>query len=341
MQIPLVGSGILPSAGPAADELAAVTRRAFIPKLVVQLYQATPLLQSLIDNAQFATGGFDPLTLPVQGQPLVNAAWAGFSGTFAQPANQNGITAAQATLKALVVPIPFLGMEGMVQLDHSVIPLIEARLNDATTVTKQTLASAVYLNSSNVASGNAQALTGFPDAIDDGTFDDVYMGLSRSSNPFWKAVRINANAANPTRNLLMQFISQLVKHGGGEAPTMAVTGFGTWTLLTQDFTPLERYNYTPGSGAFSSASSLFRAIEVGGVPVYPDPFAPEGTIWFFNTNYLNLYIHEAAAFAFSGFHSTIPVLQIGFIGVLATILELVNAKPSTSAQITNVASLAI
>lgn len=338
MPIPLlVGTGIMPAAGPVVDELAAVTRRAFVPKLIVQIYQSTPLMQALIDNAHFATGGIDPITVPVQGASLVSATWSGYAGTFSLPGSQPGITNAQATLKLLVVPIPFLGMEGAVQMDHSVIPLIEARLNDATTVTKQTLAAAIY---NNTAAINAQALTGFPDAIDDGTNTDTYMGISRAANPFWKAFYVNAGGANPSRNLVMQYISQIVKKCG-EAPSAGFTGFGTWTQLTQDFTPLERYNHTPGGGDFGTGRSLFRAVEVGGVPIYPDPFAIEGKILFINFNYLSLYMHEAAAFQFSGFQSTIPNAQIGFVGVLATILELVQAKPSSSSQITNLSYLPI
>ena len=39
--MPVLGQGIIPS-GSIANELTAVTRRAFIPKLVVQLYNSTP-----------------------------------------------------------------------------------------------------------------------------------------------------------------------------------------------------------------------------------------------------------------------------------------------------------
>lgn len=330
MLSPLYGSGIIPASGAVADELTAVTRRAFVPKLIVQIYQSTPLMQALMDNAQFASGGLDPITVPVQGAQMVNAQWSGYSGSFDQPGQQPGITNAQATLKLAVVPIPFLGMEGAVQLSHAVIPLIEARLNDATTVLKQTFATAIF---SNTAAVNAQALTGIPDAVDDGTNTDTYMGISRAANAFWKAKYTAAGSVDPTRNLIMQYISTIVK-ACGEMPTMGVTGFGTWTKLTQDFTSLEQYNHTPASGGFNMVQSMFNALEVAGVPIYPDPFCPEGTLTFFNTNYFNLYVHDAASFAFSGFHSTIPNFQIGFIGVLATILELVNAKPISSYRIT-------
>jgi hypothetical protein len=327
---PLYGSGIVPASGAIADQLTALTRRSFVYKLIVQIYNSTPTLQMLLDNAQFATGGIDPITVPVQGSSLTTFQWSGYSGTFNQPSDQPGATNAQATLKLGLVPIPFLGMEGAIQVDAAIIPIIEARMNDAMTVMKQGFASAIYLNT---AALNNQAITGFKDAIDDGTNTDSYMGILRSANPWWKAQYVAPGAINPTRALLLQYIAQLTKHGN-ELPTMATCNFGTWMQLASDFLGLERYNQSPGSGGFDTVNGAFQAIMVGGVPIYPDFFCAEGDFWFFNANYLNLYIHNAAKFAFSGFHSAIPNFQIGFIGVMATILELVNAKPATSMHVT-------
>ena len=51
-----IGGGILPATGSAQfNELTYVTRRAFIPKLVVQLYNSTPLMAALIANSQQAS----------------------------------------------------------------------------------------------------------------------------------------------------------------------------------------------------------------------------------------------------------------------------------------------
>ena len=50
-----IGGGVLPATGSTQyTELTYVTRRAFIPKLVVQIYNSTPLMAALIANAQIA-----------------------------------------------------------------------------------------------------------------------------------------------------------------------------------------------------------------------------------------------------------------------------------------------
>src|ERR1700678_4397211 len=321
--IPVFGSGIVPASGAIAAELSSVVRRAFMPRVYVQLWKSAPLMAALLSSAQVATGGLSPITAPLQGAPMVSGQWVDYSGSFQQPGVQPGIQNAEFNLKAFVSTIPFLGMEGLVQLDYSVVPLIEARKNDSTNVTIDTFATSLFNNVS-----NQQQLIGLPAAIDDGTFAVTYGGVSRTQNTFWKSTYVhNGGTTTPTRNLMLQFIAQVTKTTG-EMPTLGIMGFGTWTLLAQDFTSQERYNITPGSafGADTKIQSLFRALDVAGVPFYADPYAPEGTLYLINTNYLSLYLHERAAFSFTGFESTLPNNQLGYVGAILTLSELVDVK---------------
>lgn len=321
--MPIFGQGIIPASGAISAELSAVVRRAFMPRVYVQLWKSAPLMAALLSSAQVASGGLSPITAPLQGTPMVSGQWVDYSGSFQQPGVQPGIQNAEFDLKAFVSTIPFLGMEGLVQLDYSVVPLIEARMNDSTNVTIDTFATSLF---NNVA--NTQQLIGLPAAIDDGTFAVTYGGVSRTTNTFWKSTYVhNGGTTTPTRNLMLQYISQVSKTTG-EMPTIGIMGFGTWTLLAQDFTSAERYNVTPGSafGADKKIESLFRALDVAGVPFYADPYCPEGTLYLINTNYLSLFLHERAAFSFTGFESTLPNNQLGYIGAILSLLELVDVK---------------
>ncbi len=321
--MPQLGSGIIPASGAIAAELSSVVRRAYMPRVYVQLWKSAPLIAALLASAQVASGGLSPITAPLQGAPMVSGQWVDYSGSFQQPGVQPGIQNAEFNLKAFVSTIPFLGMEGLVQLDYSVVPLIEARMNDSTNVTIDTFATSLF---NNVA--NQQQLIGLPAAIDDGSFAVSYGGVSRTANPFWKSTYVHgAGNVTPTRNLMLQYISQVSKTTG-EMPTIGIMGFGTWTLLAQDFTSQERYNITPGNafGADKKAEALFRALDVAGVPFYADPYCPEGVLYLINTNYLSLFLHERAAFSFTGFESTLPNNQLGYIGAILSLLELVDVK---------------
>ncbi len=341
-----IGGGIIPaSSSTQYTELTYITRRAFIPKMVVQIYNSTPLLAALIANAQMASGGVSSVTAPVQGAQFVNAQWSDYSGSFAQPAVQQGAYNAEFNLKLMIAPVPFLGMEGAVQQDAAIIPLIEARMNDATNVMMDGMATALYSNNSE--SSQPQQFNGLQVAIDDGTGTNAssYGNITRSTttNPWWRSKVYAAGSVNPTRQNLLQYISGTVKYGA-EVPTFGVCGFGTWTLLAQDYVGQEQYVITPGSGfdgETNGPQAAFRALMVAGVPIYPDPYCPEGTLYLLNTNYLSLYIHEMGSFVFTGFESTLPNWQIGYVGAVLMIANLVNVKPKTMTKGTGYNSLTL
>lgn len=176
-----IGGGIVPASGSAQyNELTYVTRRAFVPKMVVQLYNSTPLMAALIGNSQQASGGVSQISVPVQGAPFVNAQWSDYSGSFTQPSVQQGAFLSEFNLKLMISPVPFLGMEGAVQQDYAIIPLIEARMNDTTNVMLDAMATALYTNTT-----NTQQFIGLPGAIDDGTNLATYGNINRSTYTWW------------------------------------------------------------------------------------------------------------------------------------------------------------
>lgn len=323
------GTGVMPATGAIATELTYITRRAFVPKLVVQIYNNSPTMASLLANAQPAYGGVSSISVPVQGAPFVSGQWSGYDGTFNQPSDAAGAFLFEANLKLFIVPIPFLGMEGILQLDHAVIPKIEAKMNDATNVTMDTFSTALMNNTTNL-----QAIIGFPGAIDDGTNMATYGNIARSTNVWWQS-KVYAATGNPTRQSLLQYIAGTAKNGG-EKPTFGVCGFGTWALLAQDYQGQEQYVITPGTGFDSSGDgprSAFDALMVCGIPIYADQYMPEGTVYLINSNYVNLYVHVLASFQFTGFESTISNWQLGYVGCLVCILELANVKPKANTRI--------
>src|SRR5262249_26054035 len=93
--MPVAGSGIVPASGNIFNELSSVTRRAFVPKLVVQIYKAAPFLSLSLRNAQKAAGGLSQITVPVQGSSFVSFNWTDYSGSFPQPSVNTGIQNAQ------------------------------------------------------------------------------------------------------------------------------------------------------------------------------------------------------------------------------------------------------
>ena len=326
--MPQFGTGIVPS-GALGTQLSAVTRRGITEDAIVALYQASPTLALLFSKANAASGGVSSVTVPVQLSAMTAGSWTDFGGSFPAPQVMSGLVPAEFNLKGLVVPVPLLGMQSMLQVDETVVSLLEATMDDASNQAVSMLTSALFNNST-----NAQQLGGLPLAI---TNSGTYGGISRSTYTNWQANVIAEGSVAPTRNSTLLDVIKTTTGGLGERPTFGVTGPLTWHKLATDFTSQERYNVNPGGTYADSqfgATAMFQALSVGGVPIYMDANATEGTIYYLNENYVSLYIHQDVSFGFTGFESTLINNQIGFIGALLSLLELVVSKPSTCAAAT-------
>jgi hypothetical protein len=321
--------------GAVGSELVAATRRAVVPALFVQIYKATPLLNLLFGTAQKAKGGMSQVTVPVQGSSFVNFAWTDYSGGFPQPAIQPGMQNAEFNLCVGVVPISFVGMEALIQSSEAIVPLMKARMADAKTVAVQAISTALFTNNSLLPNAS-QVINGLPQAYDDSTNVNVYGGITRTASTFWKSTLIQSAGAVLTRSAQLAYLVQCTALNGGEAPDFVVQSPSDWTALMQDFLAGESFQKRPGSqfGKEEAANAGFRGLMLGDTPYFMDPFCPKGTQFIINTKYFAAYVSEDAPFAFSGFFSSIPNLQIANVGVVIIAMQTVCAKPISGMQVT-------
>jgi hypothetical protein len=325
--MPILGTGIVPS-GAQGTELQYITRRAFIPELIVSAYQATPTLAAALANSKTAMGGISGVTVPVQGAALVTTQWSGFAGTFNQPSYQQGIWNIEFNLALAITPIAFVGPEALVQDEHAVIPRIHAVMNDATNNMVATFTTSLFTSTGT----DPTQWQGLPCAIDDGTNAATYGGLSRTTYT-WLKSPVTANMGGAaTRLLILRNIAK-VYAASSEMPNFGVCGVATWYNLATDYINNEAFRVLPDGQSFDQldrgAQSGFMAVTVGGVPIFADLNCPEGTLYLWNTHYLALYLHHRTRFDFTGFYSTMGNWQLGFVGAVCTAGQLVNAKPLT------------
>jgi len=264
-----------------------------------------------------------------------------YSGSFNAPQVINGIQNAEFNLKAYVTPIPFYAMEGLAQQGAAVIPLIEARMNDAGNSIVQAIAGDFWTQSSSLL-----AMWSIGSVINT-TNPSIanYGGIDRTvaANAFWKGNLI-ATTATPTRSVILQYIASATSFSGGEMPKFGITSLATWALLAQDFVGQERY-VTSSEGAYGEndrqVNAAFTALSVSGVPIYASPYCPDGTLVLANTDYLGFKIHADAAFAVAGPESMLPNFQLGSIMVLVVLLELVCSKPKAQTMVTGLTYLTL
>lgn len=332
MAIP--GTGAVPS-GSLYQELSSVTRRAFVPRLFVQLYFATPTFFYMMGNAQKVAGGLSQVTIPVQGNSMVQGQFTGYGGGFSQPNITPGVQNAQFNTCYWVVPVPLPFGETVIQATEREISLLKARMNDVYAVTVQNLSPLMFS-----ASTNPLVPNGFADGFDNGTNYPTYGGINRlaTGNGFWKGQYYNASAVTTgfTRKLMSQYLIQITDAAGGEAPTFVVMNPGDFSTLNADFIGVEQVFNRPGTEyAMSTAvRSSFPNLNVAGIPIFADHFCPKGTFYAINCRYTSFYMSEDAAFDFSGFYSLVPLGQIGQQGVCILGYNIISSKCNANAIVT-------
>ena len=327
----LIGNGLTPG-GAIGAQLSAITRRAVIPVVTVQVYQSHPLLSLLMMNAQTARGGVGQITIPIQGASFVSFSWGSFAGDFPMPTDQAAIENAQFNLKLGMVPIGFYGMEALVQNSEVIIPKLRAVTSDAAVVMKQGIAQALYSNNYS----NNLAVDSLIQAYDAGANSPSYGGIARSSATAWQGQFYPNAGGISNRAGMAQMLTRATMGAGGESPDFAVMSYPDWAALMSDYIGVEMIQSTARNkfGRDDAANAGFRAIRVLDTPIFPDPFCPQGQMFFINSRYLALYLSQAAPMVFSGFESAIPQGQIANIGVLITALDMVCSKPSSGAYVT-------
>ena len=287
-------------------------------------------------NAQRAAGGLNQITVPAQGQSMVQGQFTGYGGGFNSPVITPGIQNLQFNLAYWVVPIPLPFGETVIQATDREISILKARMNDVYAVTRQNMARLTFTNNS----GNPLLPNSFQDAFDNGTNFPTYGGINRNAagNSAFKGQYINLNSGTFslgtvgfTRKSMSTLLSYVTDQAGGEAPTFVVMNPGDYATLNNDFIGIEQINPPPGSQFTmdTAVRSSFPNLFVSGVPIFADHFCPQGNVYGVNVKYTSMYLSEDAAFDFSGFYSLVPLGQIGQQGVVVVGYDIITAKPSS------------
>ena len=337
----LGGTGVVPGSSSAIfTELNSLTRRAFIPRVTVQLYFSTPTMMMLMSNAQRSAGGLNQITFPVQGQSMVQGAWTSYSGSFNKPQVITGVQNAAFNTAYFVVPVPLVLGEALLQSTEAVVPILDVRMNDVYAVTAQQMGSAIFTNNT----ANPLMPSSFVDGFDNGTTVPTYGGINRNSanNTFWQGQVYTSAGAILNRQSMSQFLIQVTDNAGGEAPDFCVMSPSDFATLNSSFiatnsgnTPVEQFWVEPGKRMDSDTPlrSSFPNLFINNVPFFLDHWCPKGTMYMVNSKYTSMFMSEDAPFAFSGFYSTIPMFQLAQVGVMIVGYQVVSTKPVANASI--------
>lgn len=216
-----------------------------------------------------------------------NASW--YSGYDLLPvAQQDVISSAQYAIKQLAVPIVISGLEMLQNSgEQKIIDLLEGRVGVAEATMKNRLAEGFYSDGTNY---GGKQLNGLGAAVVTSPTTGVYGGIDRALWPFWRN-QTQASGGITSGNVQAQMNAMWVKLVRGmDRPDIILADNTVWTAFTTSLQLIQRLT-DPASASLGFPSVKFMDADVvldGGI----GGFAPAGTAYFLNTEYLFMRPHS-------------------------------------------------
>lgn len=287
------------------DQITAITRAKWIPKLVDNIFDSDPMVQRARKKfLKKLSGGTDVRT------PLgyaLNGAGGWYSGadTFSTTDSEN-ITAATWDWKQLYEGVSISGRDRMINNgDEAILDFVKSKLEIAEKSQTDRLGDAFWN-----AGTDPLALVGLPALI--GTTSTVG-GISGTDNSWWQS-QVNSSATTLGMGVLQTMHTVLTKNN--EGPTVACA---TRTLYNSYYSLLQPQQRFQDS---ETAKGGFTSLMFNGIPLISGSKVPSGTpLVMLNERYLHFVVHTERDMKFTGWKDPIAqdvtVAQILFMGALA------------------------
>lgn len=287
------------------DDVSSKTNKFIIPGLVDTIYKSSPVLTRLrTRNMEKFEGG---LTIR---QPIMYAALKG--GPFARGSSFDTSyvqtdTALEVNVKYYYINATLFGNDNVLNRGpEAAMSYVESKMVNAAGAMAKNLATDIYNDGQGTLSSPI-ALDGFLAAIDDGVTHPnnsysfpTYGGITRSDIATGDNQGINSyyNGGNTTFALTQLQTAFGASWFGAEHVDLIATVQTMWDSIWAKIQPQQRFL----EESSDVAKIGFQSLRFNGSSITVDQYAPAGTIWGLNTNYIQLWI------------STLPLYQFGFTG---------------------------
>jgi hypothetical protein len=306
----------------------------YLPLIPKRMYdnisKSSPLMKAFTKKKKTWDEGGDTIRPHIKYKEATNrGSYQGYDELNVDP--QDTRTAAEFKMKQLYASIVFNGYEEAADKGElAVHKLVGNAIDDAESTIKDLFAQQIFGNGT----GNAgKDLTGLKAAIDDGTNVAVYGGIDRATNAFWKS-NVDTFAVDHS-NLIakMKLIFAKCARGGLEnRPDLIVTDLNTWLKYSELVDDKTQINQPLGKLGKEFANLGFVQQSFMGVPVVYDEYCPADTIYFINSNTIQLYGKPGRQFQPS--EMVKPHNQDAKIGQIFFAGELVGNEPRANGVLT-------
>jgi hypothetical protein len=282
------------------DDLTSKTNKFIVPRMVDIVYKASPVFTRFrTQNAERFEGGTS-IQHPIMYAELKGGAFSR-GGTFDISYVQTD-TALQVLPKYYYVSITLYGTDNVLNRGpEAAMSYVEGKMVNASGKMAKLLATDMYNDGQGTLSSTI-SLDGFSAAIDDGTNYASYGQITRTDIASGDNVGINSYLKQMAAGTNLALSDIQTAFGscwfGNEHIDLIATTQTVWDIFWNKLQPQQRFN----EESSDVAKAGFRSFRYNGASVTVDQYTISGTMWLFNTAYIQFWI------------STLPKYQFGFTG---------------------------
>lgn len=266
------------------DQITAVTQRKYIPKLVDNIFDSSPLLKRAKDKGWYTSidGGTSIF------QPLMYAQISA-AGSYAPTAtldttDNDTFTSAEYAWKFYYANITISGADEHKNMgDAQVLDFVKNKVMVAEMTLKDTLGTDLY------GTGSGNALGGLRLIVDSG---NTVGGIAQGTYSWWQSQEDSSTTTLTLSALQTQYNVLSIN---GKTPTVITATRANYNRLYALLQPQQRFVDT------ETAKAGFQSLMFNGTPFISDSKCPSSHVFMLNEEFLHLYYHPKRNFKFEPF----------------------------------------
>jgi hypothetical protein len=288
------------------DQLSAITKKHYVPKLVDAIFDSDPLLKRYKEKGRYKKiGGGTSVMMPLNYALTTAAGWYSGADTLSTTDNDQ-ITAAEYQWKQAYANISIVRSDELQNMgDAQVLDLVKSKVQ----IAEKTLAD--YIQGGLYHSGTtAKSIVGT------GLFlsaSNTVGGISQSSYSWWQA-QVDSSTTTLSLAAMQEVWNDCTINNSSPTVIMATrANYNRYYALLQ---PQQRF--VDGD----TAKGGFQNLLFNGVPMIVGPKVPSSNIQFLNEEHLTLFVHKDEDMRFEDFqkpvNQNVKVAKVYWMGAHGT-----------------------
>lgn len=255
------------------DQITAITRKYFLPKLADNVFLGNPALRRIKEKCSMSVTGGTSIVLPLE-YAESNGDWYSGAETL-DTSDVETFTGAELQWKQLYAPVTISRIDELKNMgDEQVIDFVKAKVKNAEKTLAKKLSVGIYSDGS-----DSDSIVGLRDWV---AADQTVGGISQVDNSWWQA-QVNSSTTTLTLAAMQTLMSDCSEDK--DEPSVIYCTKSIYNSYYALLQPQQRFVDE------ESAKAGFTSLMFNGIPVLRDSNCPSSHLFMINEEYLKLCYH--------------------------------------------------